>query len=113
MKKVFISGSRGFTYLPIDFKEAIEWLVELGSHEFLVGDCTGSVVWHRNCLGFPKPKVEDGGLVEYYALKDIRMSRDCDKALVLWDGSSRATKNNIDRLKGMGKKVVVFNYGSE
>ena len=42
MKKVFISGSRGFTYLPINFKEAIEWLVELGSHEFLVGDCAGT-----------------------------------------------------------------------
>lgn len=143
-KKVFISGSRGFTYLPKDFKEAIEWLVESESYEFLVGDCAGtdllvqqllysmhckdvtvycsgncprnfngSVVWHRNCLGFPKPKVEDGGLVEYYALKDIRMSRDCDSALVLWNGSSKATKNNIDRLEEMGKKVVLFNYGSE
>lgn len=143
-KKVFISGSRSFTNLPKDFKESIEWLVELESYEFLVGDCAGtdllvqqllysmhckdvtvycsgnyprnfngSVVWHRNCLGFPKPKVEDEGLVEYYALKDIRMSRDCDKALVLWNGSSKATKNNIDRLKEMGKKVVLFNYGSE
>lgn len=143
-EKVFISGSRGFTYLPKDFKESIEWLVELKSYEFLVGDCAGidllvqqllysmhckdvtvycsgncprnfngSVAWRINRLGFPKPEVNGGGLVAYYALKDIRMSRDCDKALVLWNGSSRATKNNIDRLKEMGKKVVLFNYGSE
>lgn len=114
MEKVFISGSREFNHLPIDFREAIEWLVELGSYEFLVGDCAGtdllvqqllygmhckdvtvycsgnyprnfngSVAWRINRLGFPKPEVNDGDLVAYYALKDIRMSRDCDKALVL------------------------------
>lgn len=143
-KKVFISGSREFNHIPIDFREAIKWLVELKSYEFLVGDCagtdllvqrllysmhckdvtvycsgncprnfSGSIVWHRNCLRHPKPEVNGRNLVAYYALKDIQMSRDCDSALVLWNGSSKATKNNIDRLKEMGKKVVLFNYGSE
>ena len=36
------------------------------------------------------------------------MSVDCNTAMVLWDGKSRATKNNIDRIKSMGKEVLIY-----
>ena len=135
MKKVFISGSRSFKHLPHSFKEDIIRLAESKKCKFLVGDCDGvdslvqkllydihykdvtvyasgrvprnfygSIYWEKKLLDYPK--IHD--LRKYYEQKDIVMSTDCDTAIVLWDGNSRGTKNNIDRIRSMGKEVLIF-----
>ena len=138
MKKVFISGSRSFKQLPHSFKEDIICLADSKKCKFLVGDCDGvdslvqkllydihykdvtvyasgsvprnfygSIYWEKKLLYYPK--IYD--LRKYYEQKDIAMSIDCNTAIVLWDGKSRATKNNIDRIKSMGKEVFIFLQG--
>lgn len=36
------------------------------------------------------------------------MSNDCDCAFMIWDGYSKGTLNNINRLSKLGKKVNVY-----
>lgn len=43
----------------------------------------------------------------YYEQKDIAMSRDCDFGFMLWDGKSKGTLNNIERLLSMNKLSII------
>lgn len=135
MEKIFLSGSKNLNHIPVNLECVIKNLVNNKDCEFLIGDCCGAdsllqkllydleyndvtvyasgsiprnfygtIKWKKVLLGY---QMMDNQRV-YYGLKDIRMSRDCDRGIVLWDGFSQATKNNIDRLRGMGKKVTVF-----
>jgi len=124
--KVFVSGSRSVSELSVDVKCVLDRLVELGA-EVLVGDCYGAdaavqaylkgvgyervVVYHvgvcRHNVGFEAVKVAGG-----YVDKDIEMSKLCDYGLVVWDGTSKGTLNNIRRLKKMGKKVKILKGGA-
>lgn len=45
---------------------------------------------------------------EYYAAKDAAMAREAKCGLMLWDGESRGTLNNVLNLLGHGKKVMVY-----
>lgn len=45
---------------------------------------------------------------DYYVAKDIAMTEVSDVGLMLWDRVSRGTRNNILRMIGQGKKVVVI-----
>lgn len=45
---------------------------------------------------------------EYLHKKDIAMISACDAAIVVWDGKSRTTKQNIDALIELGKPITVF-----
>ena len=44
---------------------------------------------------------------EYYEQKDIAMTNDCDFGLMIWDGKSKGTLNNIKRLIDAGKQCYV------
>jgi hypothetical protein len=66
----------------------------------------------RNNLGQWKTKViaatssQKGS--QFYALKDVELAREADYGLMVWDGRSRGTRNNIQNLLKRGKQVVVF-----
>lgn len=51
----------------------------------------------RNVTGF-----------DFYAQKDIQMSIDADYGLMIWNGKSRGTLNNIINLTNQGKEVLVY-----
>lgn len=119
--KIFISGSREGTKFT-KYKELGAWLKE-NNHTVLVGDCYGvdtkiqqlckdndikCVVYHigykpRNNMGFETIKVPGNK----YADKDVQMSMDCNAGIAIWNGTSKGTKANIDRLKNLGKQVIV------
>ena len=42
-------------------------------------------------------------------VKDIQMAQDCDTALMIWDGKSNGTGENIRRVKEMGKPYRIIN----
>lgn len=46
-----------------------------------------------------------------YTQKDIAMTNDCDMALMLWDGKSVGTLNNIRRLRSLNKRCIVYTNG--
>ena len=45
---------------------------------------------------------------QYYEFKDKQMCRDCTFAICYWDGQSKGTLRNIDRLKAQDKYVYVY-----
>ncbi len=51
------------------------------------------------------------GGYEFYRQKDIQMISVCDCALLIWDGESRGTRQNIIDLKTSGKPVEVTYKG--
>lgn len=70
--------------------------------------CNGKA---RNNVGGWKVKAIDvpTGLYgrEYYEQKDVAMTNDCDFGLMIWDGKSKGTLNNIKRLIEAGKQCYV------
>ena len=130
--KVFVAGSRFINRLD---KPVIDQLESIIAHEsdILVGDCNGvdtavqefcakrhydrvtvyaSNGRARNNVGnFTVKDVPVGPNVhptDYYKQKDISMAVDADCGLMVWDGKSRGTKDNIDMLMKMKKPVLVF-----
>ena len=45
---------------------------------------------------------------DLYSLKDIRMANDATTGLMLWDGKSRGTFENVRNLLAHGKSVMVY-----
>jgi len=39
----------------------------------------------------------------FHYVKDIQMANDCDQAIMIWDGKSKGTGENIRRIKEMNK----------
>jgi hypothetical protein len=132
MSKVFIGGSRSIAKLPSSVAARIDRIIE-GGLTVLVGDAYGAdrcvqrylakerygqvFVFHtsercRNNLGMWQtrsiPASPDLRGVEFYAVKDSAMTEEADYGLMLWDGVSRGTLNNIRNLLHRGKPVVVF-----
>lgn len=64
-------------------------------------------------VAVPTPKGMDPDSPEYHALKDIAMTNDATYGFGIWNGESRATGRNFDRLEGQGKPVHVYNYVEE
>ena len=132
--KVFISGSKSISKLPEEVKSSLDEHIALGT-EFLVGDCYGVDVavqkyletkGYRNvtiyCSGetprnnfAPSAKVRScaeaaKGLTRsaFHYVKDIQMTQDCDQALVVWDGKSKGTAENIRRIKELKKPYRII-----
>ena len=133
--KLFISGSKSITELPITFKLLLDdYMVE--STEFLVGDCYGvdaavqkylELKGYKNvtiyCSGeTPRNNFTTGAKVRscadaakgltgsaFHYVKDIQMANDCDQAIMIWDGKSKGTGENIRRIKEMGKPYRIIN----
>lgn len=133
--RVFISGSKSISKLPEEVKSLLDEHIALGT-EFLVGDCYGVdaavqkyleskgcgkvtiycsgetprnnfVMGAKVCSCAETAKGLTGNAFQY--VKDIQMAQDCDTALMIWDGKSKGTAENIRRVKEMGKPYRIIN----
>ena len=132
--KLFISGSKSISKLPEEAKSLLDEHIALGT-EFLVGDCYGvdAVIQkyldskgysnvtiycsgetprnnfvtgakERSCAEAAKGLT--GSAFQY--VKDIQMAQDCDTALMVWNGKSKGTAENIRRMKEMRKPYRII-----
>jgi len=130
--KIFISGSISIKKLP---KFAIEKLDSIIKREYfvLIGDAKGAdsivqkylkkknyknvLVYYagnkiRNNFGnwdtcqIVSKNNEKGR--QLYTLKDIEMANDADFGLMIWDGRSEGTLNNISMMKSKNKRFFVI-----
>ncbi|MFZ4799277.1 MAG: hypothetical protein ACOYMA_17390 [Bacteroidia bacterium] len=137
--KVFISGSISIKKLPTTAIEIINNYVENGLTIF-IGDAFGVDLSIQKYLAASKYE----NIVIYYAgeiirnnygnwttvnikalnneknrelfvLKDKQMSIDADLGLMIWDGKSKGTLNNIRMMQVLGKpfKVIIDNIQIE
>ena len=129
--KIFIAGSREISVLDDYTQAKLDSICSKG-YDVLIGDCYGvdalvqsylssrkyekvtvyaSIGIARNNLGnwnvrrTQPPK----GIYGYrlYEMKDMAMADDADFGFMIWNGKSRGTKKNIERLRQQGKKVLV------
>lgn len=132
MTKVFIAGSRKLSRLVPEVRHRINTMIEKG-FTILVGDANGAdkavqrylaerdyrnVIVHcmaNNCRnnvgGWPtrESQAPNGARgFEYFATKDSAMVEEADYGLMLWDGESRGTLNNVLKLTRLHKPVVVY-----
>jgi hypothetical protein len=131
MTSVFIGGSRTASRLNAAVRAKLDELVNRGC-TILVGDANGAdkavqqhlanrgyrnvVVYcvdhcRNNLVGWPTKRVGAPGARKdfaYYASKDLAMARDAKCGVMLWDGRSKGTLNNIQNLIDMGRKTLVY-----
>ncbi len=131
MTTVFIGGSRAVSRLNAVIRQKLD---DLMSRQcvFFVGDANGAdkavqgylaavgyqnvVVYCmdtcRNNLGnWPANHITTPGTPRnfaYYAAKDQKMTQDAKCGVMLWDGKSKGTLNNIQELLAAGKKTLVY-----
>jgi len=129
---VFISGSISINNLPKLAIEKIDAIIKQ-NHAVLIGDANGvdlRIQKHlsekhyqnirvyfaggrvRNNVGnwvtkqITPPSNEKGRAL--YTLKDKAMAHDADYGLMIWDGESQGTLNNILTMKSNKKKFMVI-----
>lgn len=132
MTKVFIAGSRQITRLPAEVKSRVDTMIDKG-FQILVGDANGAdkavqaylaektyphVVVHcmerhrRNNAGHwltrevAAPRGARG--FDFYSAKDRVMADAAEYGLILWDGKSKSTINNVVNLSRVGRPVIVY-----
>ena len=133
--RVFISGSKSISKLPEEVKSLLDTFIATDA-EILVGDCYGvdaAVQMYLNSKGYsnvivycsgetPRNNFVTGAKVcsyaeaakgltgrEFHYVKDIQMANDCDQAIMIWDGKSKGTSENIRRMKKLNKPYKVIN----
>ena len=130
--KLFIGGSKTVTALNNEIRKVIDTFCEQNA-EILIGDCfgadklvqrylhekgyrnvtvyvSGSKV-RNNVGGFRTVFVDvpDGSKgYRFYAEKDKQMVLTADTGLMIWNGKSRGTRNNIMWLKSMNKPCLIY-----
>jgi hypothetical protein len=131
MTSVFIGGSRAISRLNPIIRERLDDLLRRRCL-ILIGDANGAdkmvqqyfadhgyrdvVVYCmsrcRNNVGdWPTKIIESDSKTKdfgYYAAKDLAMAQDAKCGVMLWDGASKGTLNNIQNLIRSGKKVLVY-----
>lgn len=131
MTTVFIGGSRAVSRLNAVIRAKLDDLMARGC-AFFVGDANGAdkavqahlaasgyahvVVYCmdacRNNLGnWPAKQLSMPGARKdfaYYVAKDRAMAHDAKCGVMLWDGKSKGTLNNIQELLSGGKKALVY-----
>lgn len=60
--------------------------------------------WSTNRVSIPGARKD----FSYYAAKDFAMAQDARCGVMLWDGKSKGTLNNIQQLVSAGKKTLVY-----
>ena len=132
--KIFISGSKSISKLPELAKAFIDQFIE-NNDEILIGDCYGVdavVQKYLEAKEFNNTTIYCSGITprnnfvsaakihscteaakgltgsEFQYVKDIQMANDCDQALMIWDGISKGTAENLKRIKEMAKPFVVI-----
>lgn len=133
--RVFISGSKSISKLPEEAKSLLDSYIVTGA-EILVGDCYGvdaAVQMYLESKGYcnvtiycsgetPRNNFVMGAKIRscaeaakgltrsaFHYVKDIQMTQDCDQALMVWDGKSKGTSENIRRMKELNKPYKVIN----
>jgi len=133
MTKVFFSGSRRLARLNQAVRDRIEGIIAQG-FTVLIGDasgadtsmqdylaerdyekvivfCTGSAC-RNNVGGWKTRHVEPGAGTRrgfrFYTAKDEKMSQEAAYGLVMWDGKSIGSLNNILNLLKQKKKALVY-----
>jgi hypothetical protein len=128
---VFIGGSRAVSKLNGAIRARVDDLINRGLTVF-IGDANGAdkavqqylaernyanvvvfcIVECRNNVGsWPTRNVVPPSYrkdFSYYAAKDIVMSREAQCGVMLWDGKSKGTLQNILNLIGAGKRTLVY-----
>ena len=131
-RNVFVAGSRRISHLPVEVQRRIDEMVNKG-FQILVGDAAGAdkaiqryladkayrnVVVHcmenrcRHNIGHwplrrvPAPQGARG--FDYYSMKDRVMADAAEYGLMLWDGKSKGTINNVVNLSRRHRPVVVY-----
>ena len=132
MTVVFIGGSRRVTRLADEIVRRLEKIVErrlpvvvgdangadravqaffaAQAYELVTVFCTAGVC--RNNVGrwplpaAPAPPGRRG--FAFYAAKDVALADEAKVGLMLWDGASRGTFANVERLVERGKPVLVY-----
>ncbi|MFP3975153.1 MAG: hypothetical protein ACLFVK_02895 [Dehalococcoidia bacterium] len=132
MTKVFVGGSRKLSRININVKAKIDAMIQKG-YIILVGDANGAdksfqrylfeqrygnvIVFCmangcRNNLGRweeRRIKVNNNkNGFEYYAAKDVEMSKEADYGFMLWDAKSKGTVQNIINLLKSNKRTLVY-----
>ncbi len=131
MTSVFIGGSRAVSQLNSVVRAKLDDLIGRGC-TILVGDANGAdkavqghladrgyrkvVVYcmddcRNNLASWPTKQVSKLGArkdFSYYAAKDRAMAVDTNCGVMLWDGKSKGTLNDIQNLISMGKKTLVY-----
>lgn len=130
--KIFIAGARSITTIPAPVQQRMMNICRSG-YEVLVGDCYGvdaSVQTFYSKLGYKNVVVYAGNGkarnnighwyvqnvpiptylrgFDFYKQKDVTMANEADYGLMIWDGKSRGTLNNIINLIAQNKKVLVY-----
>jgi len=132
-QKLFVSGSKSISKLSDDAIRLLNDAIKKGM-EILVGDCYGvdaavqKYLEQQNyanvtvyCSGEkPRNYFLTGARVQSCAdlskglsgrafnyVKDIQMCEDCDRALMIWDGKSEGTRENIKRMLDRNKPFLV------
>ena len=71
--------------------------------------CVNNKPRNLMCSNFSTVSVDSQGKGrEYFAEKDKKMAEDCTRAVAFWDGNSRGTKDNIERVENLGKDVLTI-----
>lgn len=132
MKKVFLSGSRRLTRLPVEVCQRLDEMIRR-ELTILVGDANGAdkavqtyfadrqypnVTVHcsggdcRNNVGrWPVRVIHAPHRARdfaFFTAKDAAMAEEADVGLALWDGQSTGTLVNVARLVARGKPAVVY-----
>ena len=129
-RTVFVGGSKNIGHLSGKAASLLSSFVERGNHIF-VGDCHGvdlavqnylHTLGYRNltiyCAG-EKCRFNVGSWAEkhvptnevgyaFFRAKDLDMLHACSTAFLIWNGSSRGTKNNLHTLRTLGKTVFLY-----
>lgn len=133
--RVFISGSKSISKLPEEVKSLLDTFIATDA-EILVGDCYGvdaAVQMYLDSKGYnnvtiycsgeaPRNNFATGAKVHscaetakgltgsaFHYVKDIQMANDCDQAIMIWDGKSKGTSENIRRIKELNKSYRIIN----
>ena len=130
--KIFIAGPRAISKLNSKIIERIDNIID-NNYTILVGDANGvdktiqyycneqnydNVIVYtagkntrNNIGGWQTINVESEKNVkgfEFYKLKDEQMAKDADYGLMIWNGKSRGTFNNILNLVNNSKTVLLY-----
>ncbi len=131
MEAVFLGGSRRIARLNEGIRSKLDKLLDRGLW-MVVGDANGAdralqqhladrgyervVVYAvtgmlRNNVGDWKVRFVDAPKrargFDLYSVKDAQMAKDASYGLMLWDGKSRGTLENVRNLLALGKPVEV------
>jgi hypothetical protein len=132
MNKIFISGSMKIKNIDKKVKERIDNIIN-SDFSILLGDADGvdtSIQELVNSKGYRKVTIYCSGnhvrnnigrweikkiITDhkensrlFFTEKDIRMAKDCDYGLMVWDSKSTGTLSNIYELLIRNKKSLVF-----